>query len=60
VGFEEKLEEFIAVEQKENSKDPNKQQLFECLKMADILIMNDGTTEALEKKLNSFFRKSLR
>ena len=57
VGFEQSLQEFIEVEQKENSKDPNKQQLFECLKMADTIIKNDGTTEELKDKLNSFFRK---
>ena len=57
VGFEKSLQEFIAVEQKENSEDPNKQQLFECLKSADVTIINDGSTEDLKKKLTSFFRK---
>ncbi|MEK7376449.1 MAG: AAA family ATPase [Candidatus Margulisiibacteriota bacterium] len=57
VGFEKSLQEFIAVEQKENSEDPNKQQLFECLKMADFKIINDGTEEELKSKINSFFRK---
>lgn len=52
VGFEKSLQEFIAVEQKENSEDPNKQQLFECLKMADKIVTNDGSILDLRKKLD--------
>lgn len=51
IGFESDLNSFIEVEQKENSADPKKQQLFECLKMADKVIINDGTIEDLKKKL---------
>ena len=57
IGFEKTLQEFITVEQKENSEDPNKQQLFECLKMADIIINNDGSKEDLNERLNSFFHR---
>ena len=52
VGFEKSLQEFIAVEQKENSEDPDKQQLFECLKMADKIVTNGGSILDLRKKLD--------
>lgn len=53
VGFEKTLEDFINVEKKENSSDPSKQQLFECLKMADKVIINDGTKDELILKARS-------
>ena len=51
VGFEKYLQEFIDVEQKENSSDPNKQNLFECIKQADVVIVNDGTPKQLISKV---------
>lgn len=51
IGFEKTLKDFIEIEQKENSSDPNKQQLFECLKNADVIILNDGTVTELHKKI---------
>lgn len=50
-GFETSLDAFIKIEQKENSSDPKKQQLFDCLKIADRMIDNGGTTEELEEEL---------
>lgn len=50
-GFETDLKTFIEVEKKENSADPAKQQLFECLRSADILLNNVGTVEDLKKKV---------
>jgi dephospho-CoA kinase len=58
IGFEKTLEEFILVEQKENSSDPDKQQLFECLKAADITINNAGTVGELKDEVEQLiFRK---
>ena len=57
VGFEKSLREFIDVEQKENSSDPNKQNLFECIKKADVVIINDGTTEELVSKVDELLAK---
>ena len=50
VGFETDLNEFIKIEQQENSSDPKKQQLFDCLKSADRIIDNSGTVEELKRK----------
>lgn len=52
VGFERTLKEFIGVEQKENTSDPNKQQLFECLKTADITVNNEGSVADLRSKID--------
>jgi len=54
VGFEKTMEEFIRIEKKENTSDPDKQQLFECLKAADIKIINGGTVEELKRKIEAF------
>ncbi|MCX5749437.1 MAG: AAA family ATPase [Candidatus Saganbacteria bacterium] len=51
IGFERTLEDFIAVEQKENTSDPDRQQLAACLKAADITVSNEGTVEELKIKL---------
>ncbi|MFA5104126.1 MAG: AAA family ATPase [Candidatus Margulisiibacteriota bacterium] len=51
-GFEASLDEFIKIEQEENSADPKKQQLFDCLKLSDAIIENCGTVEELKTKLD--------
>ena len=50
-GFETSLDDFVKIELKENSADPKKQQLFDCLKLADKTINNDGTVDELEEEL---------
>jgi dephospho-CoA kinase len=45
------LKEFEAQENKENSSDPTAQQLHECMKDVDLLIMNDTSIADLHKKL---------
>ena len=56
-GFEKTLQDFIKIEQQENSKDPARQQLFECVKQADYIVVNDGTEKELEDKVATFFRR---
>ncbi len=56
-GFEKTLQDFIKIEQQENSKDPARQQLFECVKQADYIVVNDGTEKELEDKVSTFFRR---
>ena len=51
VGEGVTLEEFARKEDLENSKDPKAQQLKRCLKMADKLILNDGSIEVLQKRV---------
>ena len=46
------LSEFKTVEQKENLKKPENQQLDICLKMADKIIINDGNLESLHKRID--------
>ncbi|UCE22045.1 MAG: AAA family ATPase [Candidatus Aminicenantes bacterium] len=45
------LEEFIKKEKEEMTDSEKGQQLHSCMKMADIIIMNDGTLEDLHLKL---------
>jgi dephospho-CoA kinase len=45
------LEEFIKKEKEEMTDSEKGQQLHRCMKMADIIIMNDGTLEDLHLKL---------
>jgi dCMP deaminase len=45
------LEEFKKKEEKENSSDPNAQQLTKCFEMSDIKIDNSGNTDQLFKQL---------
>jgi len=54
VGFETDLKAFIEIEQKENSADPNKQQLFECLKLAQARVQNSGSIEELKEKIKPY------
>ncbi len=45
------LEEFIKKEKEEMTDSEKEQQLHSCMKMADFVIMNDGTLEDLHLKL---------
>ncbi len=47
------LAEFKTIEQKENLKNKNNQQLDNCLKMADIIVVNDKSLEELHKKIDA-------
>ena len=58
VGYEKTLQDFIDIEQKENSDDPKKQQLFECLKQADTIIINDKGIAELTKQVEVILSKS--
>jgi len=46
------LNEFIEKEERENSLDPAAQQLRECMKFADRIIINDGTLDELHRKID--------
>lgn len=50
----ETLEEFIAKEAEEISNQENRQQLHQCMTMADHKIQNDSTLEAFYNKLEKF------
>lgn len=45
------IDEFITREQAEMKNNPNAQQLHRCMEMCDVLILNDGTIEELEEKI---------
>lgn len=45
------LEEFKAIEERENSTNPNAQQLNETIKLADVIIINDKDLESFHKKI---------
>jgi deoxycytidylate deaminase len=48
------FEKFLEDEKRENSNnDPFKQNLSKCAEMADIFLLNDGTTNELEEKLST-------
>ncbi len=49
------LEQFIENERLENSKNKESQQLSKCLKMADKLIINDGTKKELYRKIEKAY-----
>ncbi|MBQ7073714.1 hypothetical protein IJM86_01330 [bacterium] len=50
------FEEFQIQEEKEmNNTDPAKQNVAECMKLADLQIRNDGTFEDLYQKLDEIF-----
>lgn len=51
-GDPKTLEEFIEKESQENISSSTNQQLDNCLKLADILIINDSTIENLHKKID--------
>lgn len=46
------LEEFLAREREENLEDPNRQQLDATLRLADVIVDNDGTLEELHRALD--------
>ena len=46
------LQEFIEKERKENIASSTNQQLENCLKMADVLIINDSTIKEFHKKID--------
>lgn len=46
------LEQFKAMEEREKSQDDTAQQIDKCMKVADHTIINDGTIEELEKKID--------
>ena len=50
-------EDFVTKEKKENSFDPNAQQLNVVAKMADVTIVNDGTLEDLKRKVEELYLK---
>ena len=50
------LEQFRKQEQKEFSEDKTKQQLGICIKMADKVILNDGTITELKKKIDNIIK----
>ena len=51
-GDPETLEEFVEKEKKENIASSINQQLENCLRLADILIINDSTLEDFYKKID--------
>ena len=48
------LAEFIAKENEEMEGSPTGQRLRRCLELADVLILNDGTLESLQHKLEVY------
>jgi dephospho-CoA kinase len=48
------LEEFSRKEDEERSSHPEAQQLDACMALADAWVVNDGTIEALHRKLEAF------
>jgi len=51
------LEEFKNIEEKENSDNPNAQQLTNTIKLADYKIINDSDLESLHKKIEELINK---
>ena len=51
------LSEFIEIEEKENSNNPNAQQLNNTIKLADIIIDNNGTLDDLYSKINQLLKQ---
>ena len=53
------FEEFVAGEQKEmHNDDPNKQNIAACIEAATHCIINDGTTDELEEKVQEILSSS--
>lgn len=54
-------ETFLANEKREmDSEDPNNQNIRECMKLADLVFMNNGTVEELEKSVEVFLENKLK
>jgi len=52
------FEKFLEDEKREMfSDDPNKQNLSKCIEMADFVLVNNGSIEELNEKLNEVFEK---
>ena len=51
------LEQFREVEEKENSNNPNAQQLNETIKLGDVIIMNDSDIETLHRRIEELMAK---
>jgi len=56
-GDAKTLEEFKELEQRENLKNKTGQQLDECLKAADKLIINDGSLDEFHKKIDQLINQ---
>jgi dephospho-CoA kinase len=56
-GDPETLEEFVEKEEKENASVSTNQQLENCLKAADVVIINDSSMEDFRKKINEAIAK---
>lgn len=56
-GDAKTLEEFKAIEEKENFKNTTGQQLDKCISMADKVIINDGSLEELHGKLGGILHE---
>jgi len=48
------LDEFVELEERENTADPNAQQLDATMALADHVLVNDGTVEELEEDVAAF------
>ena len=57
VGDAETLEKFKQLEERENLKNKTGQQLDECLKAVDKIIVNDGSLEELHNKVDQLINK---
>ena len=57
LGDAKTLEDFIKKEGEENKNNPENQQLKKCLKMADVIIINDSTIEDLHRKIDGTIKK---
>ncbi|MDJ0523283.1 MAG: hypothetical protein QNJ90_14530 [Planctomycetota bacterium] len=51
------LEEFMALEERENTADPNAQQLDATMALADHVLMNDGSLADFEAKVSDLLTK---
>jgi dephospho-CoA kinase len=49
----ETLQQFLRKEKEEMTADPEAQQIHSCLELADLTVVNDGSIEALHKKLEA-------
>lgn len=58
IGDAKTLGDFKRQEEEENLKNDGNQQLDVCIKMADEVILNDGTLEELYKKIDKLIKES--
>ncbi len=56
LGDAKTIEQFKELEERENFKNKTGQQLNECVKAADKIIMNDGPLESLHKKIDQLIK----